>query len=185
MKEFSILDWLIVLVILLNVLTALSQGLLYEVFSFGGVVAGYLVAAWEYPKAAAIFRQFVSSAWAADIAGFLTIFVLISVLGSALGGIIRKAAEGVGLRWIDRFAGGVFGFFKGLVVCTVLVIVFAIFAPASDWIRDSRIAPFMLATGRALVWAAPPELQQRFREGWDLLRGVPGHLEHIDEPREN
>jgi membrane protein required for colicin V production len=178
MATFSILDWLIVLVVLLNVVEAISQGLLYEVFSFAGVIAGYLIAAWEYPKVAVYYRQVLTSAWAADIAGFLTIFVLVTVLGSAIGGVARRAAEGIGLRWVDRFAGGAFGVFKGIVICTVVVIALATFSPASAWIRDSRIAPFMLAGGRSLIWAAPADVRQRFRDGWDLLRTVPAHLEH-------
>jgi membrane protein required for colicin V production len=82
------------------------------------------------------------------------------------------------LRWVDRFAGGAFGVFKGIVICTVVVIALATFSPASAWIRDSRIAPFMLAGGRSLIWAAPADVRQRFRDGWDLLRTVPAHLEH-------
>ncbi len=34
----------------------------------------------------------------------------------------------------------------------------------------------MLVTGRALVWAAPAELRQRFWDGWNLLRTVPQHI---------
>jgi len=84
----------------------------------------------------------------------------------------------VGLRWFDRLLGGLFGFLKGVVICTVVVIALAAFSPTSPWIQDSRIAPFMLATGRALIWAAPPELRQRFRDGWNLLRTVPEHIQH-------
>jgi len=177
MADFRVLDWLILLVILLNVITAISQGLLYEIFSFAGVIAGYLIAAWEYHKLAVIYRQFISSEWVADIAGFLTIFVLVSALGSAIGGMARKTAKDIGLRFIDRLAGGVFGFFKGIVVSTVVVIALATFAPTSEWVRESRIAPFMVSGGRALIWVAPESLRQRFREGWNLLRTVPGHLQ--------
>ena len=63
-------------------------------------------------------------------------------------------------------------------ICTVIVIALAAFNPTSPWIQDSRIAPFMLATGRTLIWAAPADLRQRFRDGWNLLRSVPEHIQH-------
>ncbi len=58
----------------------------------------------------------------------------------------------------------------------VVVLALAAFAPQWGRLQQSRIAPFMLAGGRALIWAAPAELRQRFREGWELLRTVPEHV---------
>ena len=185
MLGFSILDWLILLAILLNVLGAIGQGFFYELFSFAGVIVGYLLAAWEYPRVATFYSRYVNSAWAADIAGFLTVFFVVLVLGGAAGKIARSAVEGIGLRWMDRLLGGLFGFLKGVLVCTVVVMALAAFSPTSPWIQESRIAPFMLVTGRALIWAAPADLRQKFREGWNLLRTVPDHIPHGDNGNRN
>ena len=108
----------------------------------------------------------------------MTVFFVVVLLGGVAGKIGRSFVEGIGLRWIDRFLGGLFGFLKGVVVCTVIVMALAAFIPTSSWVRDSRIAPFMLVTGRALIWAAPGELRQRFTDGWNLLRTVPEHISH-------
>jgi membrane protein required for colicin V production len=178
MLGLSALDWMILFVILMNVLGAIGQGFFYELFSFAGVILGYLIAAWQYPRLAAFYIHYVNSEWVADIAGFMTLFVLLAVLGGVVGKTARWAVHEVGLRWIDRALGGLFGFLKGLVICTVVVIALAAFSPTSPWILDSRIAPFMLATGRTLIWAAPPELRQRFRDGWNLMRTVPEHIRH-------
>jgi membrane protein required for colicin V production len=185
MLGFSVLDWLILLVILLNVLGAIGQGFFYELFSFAGVIVGYLIAAWEYPRVAAFYSHYVNSAWTADIAGFLTLFFVVLLLGSVAGKIARWAIKEVGLRWIDRLLGGLFGFLKGIVVCTVVVMALAAFTPTSPWIQESRIAPFMLVTGRALIWAAPADLRQRFRDGWNLLRTIPEHIQHAGDGDKN
>ena len=181
MLGLSFLDWMILLVILVNVLGAIGQGFFYELFSFAGVILGYLIAAWQYPRVAAFYAHYVNSQWAADIAGFFTLFLIVVLLGSAAGKTARWAVDEVGLRWFDRLLGGVFGFLKGVVICTVIVIGLAAFSPTSPWIRESRIAPFMLATGRTLIWAAPAELRQRFRDGWNLLRTVPEHIQHTGD----
>jgi membrane protein required for colicin V production len=98
------------------------------------------------------------------------------VLAGVLGRIARWAVHGVGLRWFDRLLGAAFGFLRGAVVCTVIVLALAAFAPQWGRLQQSRIAPFLLVSGRALIWAAPAELRQRFRQGWELLRTVPQHV---------
>jgi len=176
MMGLSILDWGFIAVLVFSVLVAAAQGFFYELFALAGAVVGYLVAAWEYPRMAAWYLKYMNSGWAADVAGFLTVFLVFVVLGSVIGRIARWAVKGVGLRWFDRVLGGLFGALRGVAVCTVVVLALASFSASSPYLQDSRMAPFLLVTGRALIWAAPAELRQRFRDGWNLLRSVPEHV---------
>ena len=43
-------DWLIVVVVLLNVVSAAMQGFFAEALSMAGLVVGYIVAAWQYQQ---------------------------------------------------------------------------------------------------------------------------------------
>jgi membrane protein required for colicin V production len=177
MMGLSALDWLIVLVVLLSTLQAASEGFFHEFFALAGVAVGYLIAAWEYPRAATWYAHYVNSQWAADIAGFFTIFFAVLLLAGLLGRLARWAVKGIGLRWFDRLLGAVFGCIRGVVVSAVIVLALAAFAP--QWgLPQSRFAPVLLSASRGLVWAAPADLRQRFWAGWELLRGVPQHLEH-------
>jgi membrane protein required for colicin V production len=178
----SILDWGMLLVLVLSVLEAAAQGFFYELFLLAGAVAGYLVAAWEYPRLAAWYMRYVNSQWAADTAGFLTIFFVITLLGGVMGRIARWAVGGIGLRWFDRVLGALFGVVRGAAVCTVVVMALASFSPTSPYLQQSRIAPFSLVTGRALIWAAPAELRGRFRDGWNVLRKAPEQIENRNGP---
>jgi len=176
MMGLSILDWAIVLVVVLSTLQAIAVGFFHEFFSLTGAVLGYLTAAWEYHRLAAWFSHYVNSQWTADMAGFLTIFFAIVLLAGMVGRLARWAVQGIGLRWFDRFLGGVFGFVRGFVISAVILLALAAFAP--QWgLQQSRVAPFMLVTSRALIWAAPAELRQRFWDGWNLLRTVPAHVD--------
>ena len=78
----SMLDWGIVLVLVISVLSAAAQGFFYELFALAGAVVGYLVAAWEYPRLAAWYMRYMNSGWAADIAGFLTVFLAFTLLAA-------------------------------------------------------------------------------------------------------
>jgi membrane protein required for colicin V production len=176
MLGLSNVDWVVVLIILLSTIQAALEGFFHEFFLLAGVVVGYLLAAWEYPRVAAWIAPHLKSQWTADIAGFFAIFCAVALLAGMLGRLLRRAVRGIGLRWFDRFLGAVFGLLRGIVVSAVIALALAAFAPQWGGLQQSRIAPFMLSTSRALIWAAPAELRKRFREGWDLLRGLPGHI---------
>src|SRR6516225_4834136 len=110
----SILDWGFIFVLFLSVLVAAAQGFFYELFALAGAVVGYLVAAWEYPRMAAWYMRYMNSGWAADFAGFLTVFLVFTILGGVAGRIARWAVKGIGLRWFDRVLGGLFGAIRGI-----------------------------------------------------------------------
>jgi len=166
------LDWLMAAVIVLSVALAAAQGFLFEVFSLAGVVVGYLLAAWEYPRVAAWFAPLVKAQWIADIAGFLTIFIAVILLAGIAGRLARWSAHEAGLRWFDRVLGGAFGLVRGVLVVVVLAMALASFAPGSSWLAGSSFGPYLLAVGRAAVWVAPGEVRQRFRDGLKVLHGV-------------
>jgi len=176
MMGLSNVDWVILLIILLSTIQAAAEGFFLEFFSLAGAVVGYVLAAWEYPRVAVWFARYVTSPWIADIAGFFTIFFAVVLLAGMLGRLIRRAVRGIGLRWFDRFLGAAFGLVRGIVVGAVIALALAAFAPQWGGLQQSRVAPFMLVTSRALIWAAPAGLRQRFWDGWNLLRSVPEHI---------
>ena len=102
-------DWLIVVVVLLNVVSAAVQGFFAEALSMAGLVIGYIVAAWQYQRLAGWFMSFLKNEWLAEIFGFLIIFFAILVLFSIAGRIARKLMKEVGLSGFDRFLGALLG----------------------------------------------------------------------------
>jgi membrane protein required for colicin V production len=164
------LDWVIIAVMLISVLLAAAQGFFFEIFSLAGTVIGYLLAAWNYGRLAPWFLPYVKSPAIADLAGFLTIFFAVVLLAGAVARIARWAIREVGLRWVDRFLGGAFGLVRGLVITTVGVLAFTAFAPESRELAGSRLAGFLLVSGRGASWLAPSVVREKFREGVVRLR---------------
>ncbi len=171
-------DWIILAVLLLSVALAVAQGFLYAVFSLAGVVVGYLAAAWQYPRVAAWYVPYVKSAWAANAAGFLTIFLVVVLLAGVVGRIARASANAAGLRWFDRVLGGAFGLLRGLLMVTVVLVALAAWTPESQWMARSRLAPYMLIAGRAAVWLAPSEVRMQFRNGLKQMRDLGSQNSH-------
>jgi membrane protein required for colicin V production len=162
-------DVAIVAVVLLSVMLAAAQGFFFEIFSLAGTVVGYIAAAWGYWRVARWFEPYVKLPWVADLAGFLVIFFAVALLASAIGRLMRATMKEVGLRWFDRLLGAVFGFARGLLVVMVIALALATFAPGSQVLSNSRMAPYFLVVARAAVWLAPTQLRMQFRAGMDAL----------------
>ncbi len=166
------LDWIIVAVLLVSVLLAASQGFFYELFSLAGVIVGYLTAAWGYTRVASWYLPFVKSAWVADIAGFLTIFIAVALIAGIVGRLARWFFKEAGLRWFDRLLGAAFGLIRGVLAVAVLLLALTSFAPDNSLIAQSSIAPYMLVVTRAAVWVAPANVRSRFNDGLKAIRDM-------------
>jgi membrane protein required for colicin V production len=169
-------DWLIVVVILLNVLLAAMHGFFAEAFSMAGLFVGYVVAAWQYPRLAHWLQSFLNSALLAEILGFLVIFFAVLVIFSIAGRMARRLLKKVGLSGFDRFLGALLGVVKGALTVAVVLMGMTAFTPTSSILEKSELAPYFLVFGRAAIWLAPTALRARFYEGLDFLHRAPKDL---------
>ncbi|HUK26240.1 MAG TPA: CvpA family protein [Terriglobales bacterium] len=165
-------DWVIVFVLLVSVLQAASAGFFQEAFGIGGLIFGYLLAAWQYWRLADRFAPYLKSPWLGEIAGFLLIFIGVMFLAGIAGRIARWVAKEAGLSFFDRILGGALGLLRGCLVVAIVLVSMAAFTPGSRWLAESEMAPYFLVVGRAAIWLAPAGLRARFYQGLDLLRGA-------------
>jgi membrane protein required for colicin V production len=166
----ALIDWLIIVVLLVSVLSAAKNGLFLEVFSLAGAILGLVLASWNYKRLLPWITRWVHSFPAAEALSFLLIALGVMLLAGLLGRVIRWSVHSIGLGWVDRFLGALFGFVKGFVLVTIAVLVVAAFFPQASWFRQSRFVPgFLTAAHRASV-IAPEDLERRIREGVGILR---------------
>jgi membrane protein required for colicin V production len=166
-------DWMICGLVLLNVVSAAVQGFFSEALTIAGLVIGYLVAAWQYPRPAGWFEQYLKSEWLAETLGFLLIFFAIVILFGLAARIARWLMKEAGLSGLDRFLGALLGLLKGGLMVAVILMCMTAFAPTSKLLVNSQLAPYFLVVGRAAIWVAPADLRHRFDQGMDLLHQAP------------
>jgi membrane protein required for colicin V production len=166
-------DWVIIVVVLASTVQAAYSGFFQEAFHLAGLVAGYLVAAWQYQRLAGWFEKYLKSPWLAESAGFLVIFFAVAAAAGIAGQTARWVMKKSGLRFVDRLLGGALGFLRGCLIVAVIAVSMTAFTPTSRWLAGSEWAPYFQAVGRAAIWVAPAELRARFYQGLDLLRRVP------------
>jgi membrane protein required for colicin V production len=162
-------DWMILVVILASIIQAIRGGFFREAFGVVGLVLGYLLAAWKYGSLAGWLESFLRSQAFSEVAGFLIIFLAVTILASVAGRVARWAVKESGLSFFDRILGGALGLVRGCLVVAVVLMAMTAFSPASQWLQDSRLTPYFLVAGRAAIWVAPSEMRARFYQGLDLL----------------
>ncbi len=169
-------DWLIVVLVLLNVILAAVHGFFQEALGIAGLVVGYIVAAWQYQRLAAWLMSFLKSAWLADIFGFLIIFFAVLILFAIVGRIARRVMKAAGLSGFDRFLGALLGVLKGGLMVAIILMGLTAFTPTSKMLENSELAPYFLVVGRAAIWVAPSALRARFYDGLAFLHRAPKDL---------
>jgi membrane protein required for colicin V production len=165
----TLADWIICAVVLLNVITAAMQGFFSEALTMAGLIAGYIVAAWQYHGLAEWFERFLKNEWLAEIVGFLVIFFAIVLLFGMAARVARWVMKESGLSGFDRFLGAILGLLKGGLMVAVILMGMTAFEPTSKLLQNSQLAPYFLVMGRAAIWLAPSELRARFYQGLDLV----------------
>jgi membrane protein required for colicin V production len=167
---FGIADWIILAVILASVVGAINEGFFQEAFGIAGLIVGYLLAAWQYHRLAAVLDPYVKLPWVAEIIGFLAIFFLVLLIAGLVGKLARWTVDKAGLSSVDRVLGGALGLLRGALVVAIVLVGMAAFNPTAPWLKKSQLAPYFLVVGRAATWMAPTELRLRFQQGLDYLR---------------
>jgi membrane protein required for colicin V production len=168
----TLADWIIVGVILASVIEAAIAGFFQVAFGIAGLVLGYLFATWHYQWAAGWYSKYLKSPEVAQIAGFLTILIALTILAGILGRIARWLVKKSGLSFVDRSLGALLGFLRGSLSVAIVLVGITAFTPTSRWLAGSQLAPYFLVVGRAAIWMAPSELRNRFYQGLDLARRV-------------
>lgn len=168
----ALIDWAIVVVLLVSVLSAAKKGFFLEVFSLAGVLLGLLLASWNYQKLAPWIHGWIHNAPASEAISFIAIAVVVMILAGLLGRLVRWSVHSIGLGWADRLVGAAFGLVKGCVLITIAVLVVAAFLPGATWLQKSRLAPYFLSAAHQAAVVTPNELGQRIRQGVTVLRSA-------------
>jgi membrane protein required for colicin V production len=159
----------IVIVLALSVLGGLSQGFFRSVCSLGGLILGLAIAEWNYPIVAAPLKPLVHDEKTANIIAFILIAILIMAIAGVLGALLHKTFKQLGLGCLDRLAGAVFGFFQGILLVTLAILVTVAFYPQAHWLVEARLPRHFFAACHLSTHFSPDQLSERTRSGLKTL----------------
>ena len=157
-------DYAILAILAVSVLISLWRGLVREVIS----LLSWLVALWVAARFSADFVDWLPAAIQNPsvryLAAFAGLFLGTVIALELIAVLIAKLLRAVGLGFIDRLLGAIFGVARGVLIAWVLVLLGGFTSlPARDWWRDSVLAPPLQTAVLAARPLLPTELGKRIK----------------------
>ena len=171
----NLFDWALLVILAYSTIAAFLRGILLELFSLGGLIAGIFLASWNYGILAAFLGKVISplvhlAPSTFNIISFLLIAIGVMIVCGIAGNMLRRTAHTIGLGFFDRLLGAFFGLARGCLIGIALFMSAAAFLPQSALISNSRLAPYFLAGVHAVSFVVPQDLQQQLLNGIAQLK---------------
>ena len=166
----NLFDCFLIALLAYSTVVAFLRGIILELFSVGGLIAGILLASWNYKHIAIVFGRVITTPAIAEIVAFLLIMIGVMVLSTLLGKALNRTAHAIGLGFFDRLLGALFGFARGCLLGVAILMAIAAFLPDSAWIANSGLSTYFLAGAHAVSFVVPHDLQQQILNGAQQLK---------------
>ncbi len=166
----NLFDLFLAAIVAYSVIMAFIRGLILELFSLGGLIAGLLLACWNYSRVSVLVQHLISSPATAQIVAFFLIAIGVMLLSAIAGKALNRTAHAIGLGFFDRLLGAAFGLVRGCLFGVAILLAIAAFQPHSKWIENSHLSPYFLAGAHAVSFVVPHELQQQILSGAEQIK---------------
>jgi membrane protein required for colicin V production len=157
-------DYAVLAVVGVSVLLGLWRGVIGEVLALLGWVLAFAAARLGAASGARLLDGVMVDPALRLATAMIVIFIAVLLLVALVRFLVRKAVQAVGLGFLDRLLGAVFGILRGALVVLSLVAIGGLTAlPKLDWWRDAALAPPLETAVIALKPHLPDELAKRIR----------------------
>jgi membrane protein required for colicin V production len=173
MSSMNTLDYAIIAIVVLGGLYGVGRGAIRMAASILSIIVGIAAASAWYERLGAVVQQHLNtSPTVSAVIGYAVTFLAVAAIVGTAGQRVVRLVQVINLDLIDRLGGAVFGAALAAVFAGVdLVILAAILPPDSTLIRDSRLAPSVLAYNQSVLAFVPSEVKELCaRKRDDLVR---------------
>lgn len=160
------LDIFFLVIIAISTIFSLFRGMIKEIFSILSIIGGIIVAHLLYSKVAIFLMRFITSSFWANITAFVVIFLIVCVLINLVAVLFQKTLKKLTIGWVDTIGGVVFGFIRGVIIVTILVIILTKFPIANtrELLTSSQIVPYLYVVVKILLTFLPPPFSSLMNE---------------------
>lgn len=150
----TIFDYLVLAIIGLSIMLSVMRGLLIEALSIVGWVVAFFVAKTYSSQLLPMMPADIPSESLRILAAFLVVFfatlLITSLLAIALSTLFKK----IGLGWLNRLLGAVFGLTRGVLIVCILVFLAGLTSLPQDerWRNAMFSAPIEALVTSLLPW---------------------------------
>lgn len=150
----TVFDYAVLVIIGISVLISLMRGAVREILSLAGWILAFYIARTYASLVVPLLPYGIPTEKLKMLAAFLVLFLAVllvtSLLSIALSGLLKE----VGLGWLNRLLGGVFGLLRGVLIVTVLVLLAGMTQLPKDerWTNAMFSAPLEALAKTVLIW---------------------------------
>jgi len=156
-------DIAVVIILSYCLIRGLFRGLVKEVSSIVGMLAGLYAAYSYYMLVAQYLSRWISNTAYLNILSFLILFCLVFLTISILGVVIKYLMNITFMGWVDRICGAGFGAVKAILIAAILLVALTAFLPRNaPVIRDSLLAPYVMLVSENMSKIISKDMKRQF-----------------------
>lgn len=147
-------DYAVLAIIGLSIFFSIMRGLVREVLALVGWVAAFFVAKTYTLELSPLLPEAIPTETLKYLAAFIILFLATLLISSLLAIALSQVFKKVGLSWIDRGLGALFGTLRGLIIVGVLVFLGGLtdFPKEVAWKNAMFSAPLEAMVFNVLPW---------------------------------
>ena len=131
-------DFIVLGVIIISVIVSLMRGFVKEALSLAGWLVSLWIAMTFSSGMAELFGSSISDPTLRLLAAFVALFVLSLIVGTMINFFASQFVQRAGLTGVDRTIGTVFGFLRGILLVTIIVMLLGLTTlPKEKWWDES------------------------------------------------
>lgn len=131
-------DFIVLGIIFLSVVVSLMRGFVKEALSLAGWLVSLWVAMSFSSGMAELFGSAIKDPTLRLLAAFISLFILSLIIAAIINFFATQFVQRAGLTGVDRTIGGVFGFLRGILLVTIIVMLLGLTTlPKEPWWDDS------------------------------------------------
>jgi membrane protein required for colicin V production len=158
----TLFDFSILALIALSVLFAFARGVVREIVALAAWIVGFVAALRYSGPGSELFAGLAIAPAARHVLAFVLILLVVLIVGALVAWLVKSAVRAVGLGFVDRLLGAVFGLARGVILAMVFALIAGLTAlPRNDWWQNSIFGPLLSESAMELRPYLPPEWAAR------------------------
>lgn len=157
----NILDIILVIILFLSILFGILKGFIRELFSLAFFIIAVVLSFLFYHEVGGIFMPSLKNRDVSNFAGFITIFVLVLILGAVVTYLVKKVFTIGPLKTIDMILGGLFGLLRGILIASIIVFALIVFPVNENLIVKSQLSPYVIKSIEVFIHFLPAKYKEK------------------------
>ncbi len=157
-NNFNQIDILIIILTIISMIYGYSRGLIKEILSILSILASVYISINIYPNISLFIKEYIDMAVLADSISFALMFLFLYSLINIFSNLIVSSIANTPLRILDKNFGIIFGFFRALLIFSLLNILFhttLLKKNVPEWLNNSKSMVIINYTSNKLIQILP------------------------------